>query len=42
MKFELPFNEKIFKDQMMLNLNTVWKDYLNQNKKNMLWTIPMI
>lgn len=42
MKFELPFNEQIFNEQMTLNFNTAWKDNLKKNKKRLIWAIPMI
>ncbi|TRZ42175.1 hypothetical protein [Robertkochia solimangrovi] len=42
MKFEIPFDEQIFKEQMNLNFNTAWNDNLKKNKKQLIWGIPMI
>ena len=42
MKFELPFKEQIYDEQMTLNFNTAWNDNLKKNKKRLIWAIPMI
>lgn len=42
MKFELPFKEQIYNEQMTLNFNTVWNKNLKKNKKRLIWAIPMI
>ncbi|KJD31053.1 hypothetical protein PK35_16830 [Tamlana nanhaiensis] len=42
MKFEIPFKEEIYKEQMTLNFNTAWKENLKKNKKRLIWAIPMI
>lgn len=42
MKFEIPFNETIFKEQMTLNFNTIWKENLKKSKKLLIWAIPIL
>ncbi|MUU79904.1 hypothetical protein [Winogradskyella endarachnes] len=42
MKFELPFNEQTYNEQMTLNFNTAWNDNLKKNKKRLILAIPMI
>ena len=42
MKFDLPFKEQIYNEQMTLNFNTAWNDNLKKNKKRLIWAIPMI
>lgn len=42
MKFELPFNEQIFKEQITLNFNTAWNKNMKINKKRLIWGVPMI
>ncbi len=42
MKFELPFNEQIYKEQITLNFNTAWNKNLKNNKKRLILVIPMI
>jgi hypothetical protein len=42
MKFELPFNEQIYKEQIILNFNTAWNKNLKNNKKRLILVVPMI
>lgn len=42
MKFNIPFDELIFRKQMNLNFNTVWNDNLKNNKKLLIWVSIMI
>ena len=42
MKFEIPFNKQIYKEQMELNFNTAWKDNLQKNKKRLFYGIPIV
>jgi len=42
MKFDIPFDEQIFKEQMDLNFNSVWNDNLKKNNKRLIWSIPII
>ena len=42
MKFEIPFNEQVYLQQMTLNFNTVWNENLKKNKKMLFWAILMI
>lgn len=42
MKFEIPFREEIFKKQMILTLNNAWSINLKNNKRNLIWAVPMI
>ena len=41
MKFELPFKEQLYNEQMILNFNTAWNKNLKNNKKRLFWAIPM-
>ena len=42
MKFQLPFKEQIYIEQMNLNFETVWNFNLKKNKKRLIWGIPTI
>ncbi|AEE19617.1 hypothetical protein [Dokdonia sp. 4H-3-7-5] len=42
MIFEIPFNEEIYNQQMLLNFNTAWKKNFNNNRKCLFLAIPMI
>ncbi|ULC58413.1 hypothetical protein MBM09_10815 [Flaviramulus sp. BrNp1-15] len=42
MKFEIPFEEQIYKEQMTLNFNTTWSKNLKKNNKRLIWAIPFI
>lgn len=42
MKFEIPFDEKIFKEQIALNFDEAWKPHLIKNRKNIYSCIVMI
>jgi c-di-AMP phosphodiesterase-like protein len=42
MRFEIPFTDKIYREQSELYFNSVWKKFLNENKKVLYIAIPMI
>ncbi|MBJ6367520.1 hypothetical protein [Snuella sedimenti] len=42
MKFEIPFDENIYREQMILNFNIAWNENLKKNKRNLYWSIPII
>jgi len=42
MKFEIPFEEKIYTDQMNLYFNKTWETNLKKNKERLIVSIPMI
>ncbi|WP_299603202.1 hypothetical protein [uncultured Aquimarina sp.] len=41
MKFELPFNEKIFVKQLTLNFDLVWEKNFRKNHRTLFWMIPI-
>lgn len=42
MKYDIPFNEVNFKQQMKLNFDLVWNINFKKNKKNFFWSIGYI
>ena len=42
MKFEIPFNESIYRKQVAVYFNHAWKEHLKKNKRNFFWGIPAI
>lgn len=42
MKFEIPFNEQVYYEQMTLNFNTAWNENLKKNKKMFFFAIFLI
>jgi hypothetical protein len=42
MKFEIPFNESIYRKQVGVYFDHAWKDHLKKNKRNFYWGIPAI
>lgn len=42
MKFEIKFDEEIYKDQMEIYFNSIWETNLKRNKNQLLWSVPII
>jgi hypothetical protein len=41
MRFKIPFNENVYREQMLLNFEQTWKKHWTANKRRLFWTIPM-